>query len=110
MSTLDEALKLACQKGMTHLTIYPIPSADNKTIYWCARATPSTGHSYVQVATLDPVEAVMEVLKALPSAKRRAAISKDRGSTYEARHTPVTAPVTETPPEPETMNTWLPKT
>jgi hypothetical protein len=69
--TLEEQLREACKKGLTHFTLYPVESVDHKTTYWCARATPSTGHSYVQCQTLDPIEAVAEVLKSLPSAKAR---------------------------------------
>jgi len=71
--TLEELLKEACTKGMVHLTLYPVHSQDQKTIYWCARATPSTGHSYVQTQTLDPIEAVIQTLKALPKAPKRSA-------------------------------------
>ncbi len=105
MSTLEEALKLACQKGMTHLTLYPVPSADNKTTYWNARATPSTGHSYVQIATLDPVDAVLQVLKALPSAKKRVTAKVTRDDDHRM---PIPG-IEPSTPEQETMQTWLPK-
>jgi|SRR5712664_2109345 len=70
--TLEDLLREAATKGMTHLTLYPVHSSDNKTIYWMARSTPSTGHQYVAAAKLDPVEAVTAVLEALPRAKKRA--------------------------------------
>ena len=105
--TLEALLKEACAKGMTHLTVYPVPSQDNKTLYWCARATPSTGHSYVQTQTLDPVEAVMEVLKALPKAPKR---TKAVDSKPSKEPDLVTAPVNHPEPQPGDMSAWLPKT
>jgi hypothetical protein len=71
MTTLEEALTEAAQRGLTHLTLYPTWSNDGKTIYWNARATPSTGHQYVSAAHSDPVEAVRVVLTDLPRAKKR---------------------------------------
>jgi hypothetical protein len=116
MASLEELIREACKRGLTHLTLYPVPSQDNKTLYWCARATPSTGHSYVQTQTLDPIEAMTEVLKALPKAPKRASKAADKPLLRDE----VTAPVTETladpdhvpdepTPEPGDMNTWLPK-
>lgn len=108
--TLEEALRDAARKGITHLTLYPVPSADNKTTYWCARATPSTGHSYVQTNSLDPVEAVIEVLKALPGAKRRvtAAVKLDEniGSTDWTKPETTVADIDK--PQ-EELGRWLPK-
>ena len=69
--TLEEQLRDAAAKGMTDFTLYPVPSVDNKTVYWRARATPSTMHKFVQVTEKDPVAAVMAVLKALPRATRK---------------------------------------
>lgn len=69
--TLEDLLREAAAKGLTHLTLYPIDSVDGKTVYWNARATPSTTHSYVQAANYDPVVAVTTVLDALPRAQRR---------------------------------------
>jgi hypothetical protein len=71
--TLEEALREAAAKGLTHLTLYPVQSEDRKTTYWCARATPSTGHAYVQREALDPVQAVQGVLDQLPKAPKRVA-------------------------------------
>jgi hypothetical protein len=82
---LEEILRGACEKGMTHFTMWPVHSEDRKTIYWHAQATPSTGHSYVSTNSRDPVEAMTEVLKALPRAR---AERKSKGEE-------VTAPVTE---------------
>lgn len=70
--TLEEQLREAVEKGITHLTLYPTPSADGKKLYWRATATPSTGHKYISVTVADPVEALHEVLKALPKAPKRA--------------------------------------
>jgi hypothetical protein len=93
MSTLEEALKLAAERGLTHLTLYPVPSADNKITYWHAKATPSTGHNYVQITTTDPVDAVVQVLQALPRAPKRAAAK-------------ITATVNEPAAE---IDKWLPQ-
>jgi hypothetical protein len=69
--SIDEALREAAAKGLTHLSLWPVPSADGKTTYWNARATPSTGHQYVSAARVDPAEAVNDVLVNLPKAKKR---------------------------------------
>jgi hypothetical protein len=90
--TLEEQLRNACEKGMTHFTMWPVHSEDRKTIYWHAQATPSTGHSYVSTNSLDPVEAVTEVLKALPRAKAERQHVAHRKSDPPDE---VTAPVTE---------------
>ena len=76
--TLEELFKEACGKGLTHFTLYPVESMDRKTIFWACRATPSTGHSYIQTQTLDPIEAITETLKALPKAPKRANTPKPR--------------------------------
>lgn len=116
MSTLDEVLRVAVSKGLTHLTLYPVPSDDGKKIYWCARATPSTGHQYISASDLDPIKVLVTVLENLPRAKKRAgvtaavtepAIDTNRGSTY--------APGADDPtglhPELESeIDKWLPKT
>jgi hypothetical protein len=70
---IEDLLREAAAKGLTHLTLYPVDSQDGKSVYWNARATPSTGHMYVQVANFDPVKAVELVLEALPRARKRAA-------------------------------------
>lgn len=70
---MEELLKAAADRGMTHFTLYPTPSQDSKKIYWCARATPSTQHGFVQVVDQDPVKAASAVLEHLPKAKLRAA-------------------------------------
>ena len=67
---LEEALREAAAKGLTHLTIWPVHSEDRKKIYWYARATPSSAHSYVQTCAIDPAEALLQVLKALPKARK----------------------------------------
>lgn len=69
---LEDLIHEAAAKGMTHLTIWPVPSEDGKKTYWSARATPSTMHSYVQAAHHDPVTALELVLKGLPRAPKRA--------------------------------------
>jgi hypothetical protein len=101
MSTLEEALREAAAKGLTHLTLYPVESEDRKTTYWHAKATPSSAHSYVQVTTTDPAEALAAVLKALPKAPRRAAPTNPPLADHE-----VTATVK---PQQEDIETWLPK-
>lgn len=71
--TLEDLLREAAAKGLTHLSLHPVPSEDGKSTYWRASATPSTQHKYVQAATHDPAEAVRIVLEALPRAPRRSA-------------------------------------
>lgn len=69
--TLEELLRETAKRGITHLSLVPTPSEDGKTTYWRAQATPSTMHKYVSCNSLDPVEALTEVLKALPKAEAR---------------------------------------
>ena len=69
--TLEEQLREAAARGLTHLTVYPVPSDDGKTTYWAARATPSVRHGYVSTATLDIVDAMSTCLAALPKARER---------------------------------------
>lgn len=71
--TLEEQLLAAANAGLTHLSLHPVFSEDRKKTYWRATATPSTMHKYVSTQALNPVEAVAEVLKALPKAPKRAA-------------------------------------
>jgi len=68
---LEDLLKEAASKGMTHFTIYPVPSEDGKTTYWVARASPSTQHHYIQVVNIDPAKAAEAALASLPRASRR---------------------------------------
>jgi hypothetical protein len=106
--TIEELLRAAAAKGLTHLTLYPVESEDRKTTYWHARATPSSAHSYVQIATTDPVEAVVQVLKALPGAKKRvtATVNPDRQTTHPGAVLP--GDLIE-PQPPGELETWLPK-
>ena len=69
---METALRHAAAMGLTHLTMWPVPSADGKTVFWKARATPSTAHGYVEHEALDPVEALARALHLLPHAKKRA--------------------------------------
>lgn len=68
---LEEALREACKRGLTHLSVHPVQSEDGKTTYWRATATPSTMHKYVSTSSTDPIEAIVEVLKAMPKAPAR---------------------------------------
>lgn len=70
--TLEELLADACAKGLTHLTVWPVPSSDGRQTYWAARATPSTGHHYVSAQSKFAIDAITEVLLALPKARKRA--------------------------------------
>lgn len=68
---LEDLLREAAKRGLTHLSLHPVHSEDNKTVYWRCSATPSTMHKYVSTTTLDPVESVAAVLKAMPKAQKR---------------------------------------
>lgn len=70
---LEDLLREAAKRGLTHLSLHPVHSEDNKTVYWRCSATPSTMHKYVSTTTLDPVESVAAVLKAMPKAAKRSA-------------------------------------
>lgn len=68
--TLEEALKQACERGMTHLSLWPVPSDDRKTTYWKATAAPSTQHRRSEGTSTDPVEAVLAALVEMPKAPK----------------------------------------
>jgi hypothetical protein len=80
VNDLETLLADAAKRGLTHLSLHPVPSADNKTVYWCARATPSTGHHYVSAERLDPCEALAQALHDLPRAPKRAAKKENQGT------------------------------
>lgn len=128
--TLEEALLAAANKGLTHLSLHPVFSEDRKTTYWRATATPSTMHKYVSTQGLNPVEAVLEVLKALPKAPTRHAPNPNpnlRGSgdlvTAAVKPQPVdldenvgsndphrpSTTLDQIDPPAEGLDTWLPK-
>lgn len=73
---LEDLLREAAAKGLTHLSLHPVPSEDGRSTFWRATATPSTQHKYVSTANYDPAEAVRVVLEALPRAPRRSAPKK----------------------------------
>lgn len=68
--SIEDLLRQAADKGMTHLTVYPVHSNDRKTVYWHARVSPSTQHKYVEETDLDPVLALQRALAAMPKARR----------------------------------------
>ncbi len=88
MASLEDLLREAAARGITHLSLAPTPSEDGKKTYWQARATPSTEHKYVQCACEDPVEAVAQVLQAMAKAPKR---------TQAKRFDSVNAPLSEMP-------------
>lgn len=73
LASLEEALRAAAEKGLTHFSMWPVPSADGKKTYWRASCAPSTGHHYVAVSGEDPVKAAIEALQNLPAARKRKA-------------------------------------
>lgn len=74
---LEDLLREAAKRGLTHLSLAPVPSNDAKTTYWLASATPSTMHKYISTTSVDPVEAITQVLAVLPKAPKRAPRGKD---------------------------------
>lgn len=112
--TLEELLREGCKRGLTHLTLSPTPSTDGKKIYWAAQATPSTMHKYISCAAEDPVEAILQVLQALPKAPIRSPakprfdeVNPPLSEMAQRAAEPVTAAVN---PEPPTeIDKWLPK-
>ena len=81
--TIEDLIQQAAARGLTHLTLYPVPSVDAKTTYWHARATPSTGHHYVEETDTDPVLALQRALAALPKAAKRKVTAAVKGKTPE---------------------------
>lgn len=92
---LEDLIREAASRGITHLSLSPTPSEDGRTIYWAARATPSTEHKYISCNTLDPVDAITQVLLALPKAPKRAPRTKNG-------ERPISVPVAELPEAPVT--------
>lgn len=114
--TLEEQLLAAANAGLTHLSLHPVFSEDRRTTYWRATATPSTMHKYVSTQSLSPVEAVSEVLKALPKAPKRAAKDVTAAVTHpmdldraaEEQGVGTTHHEAVNPPT-EGLEAWLPK-
>ena len=73
MSTsLEELLRQAAAKGLTHLSLWPVPTVGGGDTYWKCRASPSTQHHYVDGESVnDPVPAVRDALERLPGARKR---------------------------------------
>lgn len=71
--SIEELLREAATKGLTHFSLHPTESTDGKTVYWRASATPSTAHRYVEAVGTDIVDVVIRALVQLPAAKKRAA-------------------------------------
>lgn len=102
---------------MTHLTMWPVPSADGKTTFWKARCTPSVAHGYVEIESLDPVDAITRVLQLMQKAPKRSAKSAAPGLENQGT-LPIDAipgketedgNVTATVTDPSALETWLPK-
>lgn len=74
--SLEELIRECAAAGCTHLTVYPVHSTDNKTVYWHARATPSTAHRYVHEIDTDIVAAITKVITLMPKAPKRAPSKK----------------------------------
>jgi hypothetical protein len=81
---LEDLLKKACEKGLTHLTLWPVQSHDGKTTYWIAKGTPSSAYGYVQSEDKDPIKALTTVLENLPAAKKRKVTGAVREPTRAA--------------------------
>lgn len=120
---LEDLLREACVRGLTHLSLSPTPSVDGKKVYWLATATPSTVHKYISTSSLDPVEAVEQVLSALPKAPKRPPRTGDAIDKVTAAVIPTDEELredlkdfTNTSPPPATeqpqseIDKWLPKT
>lgn len=90
--TLEEALKQACERGMTHLSLWPVPSDDRKTTYWKATAAPSTQHRRSEGTSTDPVDAVLKALTEMPKAPK---IPARELRVRPGREPEITAAVTE---------------
>lgn len=95
---LEDLIRKAAEKGLTHLTLWPTPSADGKKVYWVAKATPSTQHSYVQNENADPIKALTAVLDNLPAARTRKKVTAK-----------VSEPTREPEPEQSELDAWLPR-
>lgn len=121
---LEDLIREAAAKGLTHLSLHPVHSEDRKTVYWRCTATPSTMHKYVHVTTTDPVEAMLAVLASLPKAGRRKALTaavsvppstitdeelrEDLRGLCRGDPAPHSVPDPQEGPENE-LETWLPK-
>lgn len=81
MPSLEEALRDAAARGITHLSIYPVHSADRKIVYWHASASPSTEHLPAKASSLDIVEAAAQALHGMARAPKRSAPKRENQGT-----------------------------
>lgn len=104
--SIEELLVDCASKGMTHLTVYPVHSEDRKTLYWHAKASPSTDRTGSASSGTDIVAVVTEALTEMPKVRgpkprEPDLIDRNRGTRYpevtEAEPQPVTATVIDAP-------------
>lgn len=122
---LNDLLREAAKRGLTHLSLSPVHSADGKKVYWHATASPSTVHKYISTTSLDPTEALIQVLTALPKAPKRGPRATDLIDTVTAavnladgQDTALAQDDSGEPPSPppameqpqSEIDKWLPKT
>lgn len=79
--TLEELLREAAAKGITYLSVYPVPSQDGKVTYWNASASPSTNHFPSKGQGTDIIEAVTLALQGMHGAKKRTPPKKEVTAT-----------------------------
>lgn len=105
--TLEELLRDAAKRGITHLSLVPTPSEDGKTTYWRASATPSTMHKYVFCNHTDPVEALTQVLQAMPKAPSRSTPKVTATVTLRDQPRIENYKPDDRLPDPDTMSDWM---
>lgn len=69
MQTLEDRLRQAASKGLTHVSLWTVWTENKKQVFWAASAVGSGGQGYLRVEHTDPIQALTAVLDHLPRAK-----------------------------------------
>lgn len=111
MSSLEDLMQEAAARGLTHLSVYPVHSADHKTVYWHASASPSTEKLPSKSSGMDIVEVAAQALQGMSRAPKARAGKENHGTLpidaipgKETEDGNITAAV-----KPSTMEDFLPK-
>lgn len=110
MSSLEDLMQEAAARGLTHLSVYPVHSADRKTVYWHASASPSTEKLPSKSSGLDIVEVAAQALQGMSRAPKARAGKENQGTlpidaipgkeTEDGNVTAAVKPMLESPVKP----------
>ncbi len=82
---LEDDLQDAADRGLTHFSVYPVHSADRKTVYWHATASPSTASPPSKYSGTNIAEVVARALQGMARGKKFAASSAEQTELPEIR-------------------------